>query len=107
MAQMADAKTGIMAGNRTGHVNGHRAVDAARLLDLPFMCVHTPADNMVNTFLQNLLKKKKPATLGEVVKVLREIPEYTLAAQMGTGPKIVVGSEKKRAGTVMPAREIE
>jgi len=82
-------------------MNHYRAVDAARLLGYSFMCVHTPADNMVNTFLQNLLKKKKPATLGEVVKVLREIPEYTLAAQMGTGPKIVVGSEKKRAGKIM------
>ena len=28
--------------------NHQRAVDAARLLEIPFMCVHTPADNQVN-----------------------------------------------------------
>ena len=32
-------------------LNHNRAVEAARLLNIPFMCVHTPADNMVNTFL--------------------------------------------------------
>jgi len=82
-------------------MNHNRAVDAANLLGYPFMSVHTPADNMVNTFLENYFKKKKPSTLGEVIKTLREIPEYHEAAKMGTGPKLVVGSEKGRPGRIM------
>ncbi|MEK7772765.1 MAG: NGG1p interacting factor NIF3, partial [Deltaproteobacteria bacterium] len=35
-------------------VNHTRAVDAARLLDIPFMCVHTPTDNAVADYLQRL-----------------------------------------------------
>jgi len=82
-------------------LNHNRAVDAARILDYPFMCVHTPADNMVNTFLEELLKKKDPATLGEVVKVFKDIPEYHEAAKIGAGPKIVIGNEKRRTGKIM------
>ena len=37
--------------------NHMRSVDVARLLDLPFMCAHTPADNHVANFLQNLFQK--------------------------------------------------
>lgn len=82
-------------------LNHNRAVDAARLLGYPFMCVHTPADNMVNTYLEKFLVKKKPETLGELIKALREIPEYHEATRMGTGPKIVIGSDKKKSGKIM------
>jgi len=44
-------------------VNHTRAVDAARLFNIPFMCLHTPADNMVATYLQNFLMKKSPIHL--------------------------------------------
>ncbi len=36
-------------------VNHTQPVDAARLLDIPFLCLHTPADNMVLSCLQALL----------------------------------------------------
>src|SRR5512137_725552 len=39
--------------------NHGRAVDAARLLGLPLVCVHTPADNCVNTYLTALFAKEK------------------------------------------------
>lgn len=82
-------------------LNHNRAVDGARLLGFPFMCVHTPADNMVNTFLEKLFQEKNPRTLADVLEILREIPEYQAAAKMGAGPKIVVGKEKNRAGKIM------
>ncbi len=31
-------------------VNHTRPVDAARLLDIPYLCLHTPADNMVASY---------------------------------------------------------
>lgn len=82
-------------------LNHNRAIDAARILGFPFMCVHTPADNMVNTFLSNQFNEKKPQTLDDVLTVLKEIPEYQQALLSGAGPKIVVGSGRKRAGKIM------
>jgi len=39
-------------------VNHMRSVDVARLLDMAYMCVHTPADNHVTDYLQKLFVKK-------------------------------------------------
>lgn len=94
-SRISEVQRGLMP------LNHDRAIDGAKLLGFPFMCVHTPADNMVNTYLDNLLKKKKPDTLNEVIKTLREIPEYRQATMMGSGPKIVVGSPQNRTGKIM------
>jgi len=80
--------------------NHSRAVDAARLLGIPFLCLHTPADNMVATHLQRLFDEQKPLFVSDVVDMLREIPEYKTARTQGTGPKIFLGSEKRKAGKV-------
>ncbi len=81
-------------------LNHNRAVDSARILDIPFMCVHTPADNMVNTFLTRLFEEKIPETLNDVVKTLKDVPEYNQAAKMDAGPRIVVGKGDRRAGKI-------
>lgn len=80
--------------------NHNRAVDAARLLGIPFMCVHTPADNGVATFLQSLLEKKSPDTAGDIVKIIEQIPEYKHEMGNNISPKVVVGKEKNRAGKI-------
>lgn len=80
--------------------NHNRAVDAARLLGIPFMCVHTPADNGVATYLQILLNKKKPGTVGDIIKIIEEIPEYKYELRNNVSPKVVVGKEKNRAGKI-------
>jgi len=82
-------------------VNHQRAVDAARLLGFAMICLHTPADNMVTAYLQKYLEEKEPYTLDEVVKALKEIPEYQEAARNNAGPVIIVGSESYRAGKIM------
>ncbi|MFQ5464963.1 MAG: NGG1p interacting factor NIF3 [Thermodesulfobacteriota bacterium] len=81
-------------------VNHTRAVDAARLLDIPFICVHTPSDNAVVDFLQGIFDEKGPRLLSDVVDVLKEIPEYRSALDETTGPKVVVGSAGRKAGRV-------
>ena len=81
-------------------VNHTRAVDAARLLDIPFICAHTPADNHVASFLQKLMDKKSPKTLGNLLNILKKIPEYKEAATRNAGPKILVGKRSGRAGKV-------
>lgn len=82
-------------------INHNRAVDAAKLLGIPFMNVHTPADNMVNSFLQKRLDELSPYTVKDVINFLRKIPEYNAAAKMGAGPTILVGDGGKRAGRVV------
>ena len=94
-SRINEVKLGLMP------LNHNRAVDAARLLDIPLMCVHTPADNLVNDFIQSLMDEKKPETLNDVVKLLKEIPEYAEAVNYNAGPAIVIGNKEKRAGRVM------
>jgi putative NIF3 family GTP cyclohydrolase 1 type 2 len=81
-------------------INHNRPVDAARLLKIPFMCAHTVGDNMVYNFLEKLMQKKRPETVGEVVDILKEIPEYKEAIKIGAGPRLFTGSPEKRAGKV-------
>jgi len=81
-------------------MNHQRAVDAARLLDIPFMCVHSPADNLVQHYLENLLKEASYSTLDDLIQVLLEVPEYRQAQMLKAGPKIIVGNRKRRAGRV-------
>lgn len=80
--------------------NHEKAVDAARLLGIPFMCIHTPADNMVATHLQRLCDKKKPYRISDLIDLLREIPEYSDAAKDGAGPEVLIGSKKRKTGRV-------
>lgn len=81
-------------------VNHTRAVDAARLLYIPFMCVHTPSDNAVVDYLQDLFDKKKPHKVSDIVDMLREIPEYSKAIDETVAPKVICGSPKRTAGKI-------
>jgi hypothetical protein len=87
------------------HVGNYdRAVSAAKLLGMPFIAIHTPADIMAETTVQKHLDKRlkgnPKATLKDVIAALEEFPEYkyTLAR-----PKIRVGSEESYAGKVFVA----
>lgn len=82
-------------------VNHTRAVDCARLLDIPFMCVHTPSDNAVTTYLQKLIDRKSPRYVSDIIDILRDIPEYAGAMDESAGPKLIVGSADRRAGKVV------
>ena len=81
-------------------VNHTRAVDAARLLNIPFVCLHTPADNMVATFLQKQFDEKKPYIIDDVIQLLRDIPEYREAEKNNAGPKILLGVKNRKAGKI-------
>jgi putative NIF3 family GTP cyclohydrolase 1 type 2 len=81
-------------------VNHNRAVDAARLLGIPMMCVHTPADNCVTSYLKELFEREKPPNLKGLLDLLRRIPEYRKAARLAAGPKIVSGSDNSRCGKI-------
>jgi hypothetical protein len=74
--------------------NHTRAVDAAKLLGLPFMCLHTVADNCVTKFLQDMFDAEKPETLADVVALLKKQPEYAESKLHGTGLQILARSMK-------------
>jgi hypothetical protein len=80
-------------------VNHYRAIDAARLLGLASMSCHTPADNNVNAFVQDLIDTEAPRTLDDLVKLLHTVPEYEDAAKKGYGPILIQGNGSGRCGT--------
>jgi len=84
-------------------INHNRAVDSARLLDLNFMCVHTPADNLGANFLVKLFKEKEAdlETVGDIMELLETIPEYAAAKKMKSGPLIFAGSEDNSCGKIV------
>jgi len=81
--------------------NHNRAPDAARLLGIPLVCTHTPADNMVSGFLENLFKTREPYLLQDLLDLLMEIPEYQEAVRNNAGPRIILGNKDRRAGKVV------
>jgi putative NIF3 family GTP cyclohydrolase 1 type 2 len=84
------------------HASNHaRAVDAARLLNIPFMCIHTAADNHVASYLQRLFEREKPTTVGHAIKLLNRLPEYKYASLEKAGPKMIAGKENNAAGKIL------
>jgi len=81
-------------------VNHNRAVDTARVLGIPMMCIHTPSDNCVTYYLKKTFEKDKPYKLKDVMKILKNIPEYKKLAKLQVPPKIVNGSEDSKCGKI-------
>jgi putative NIF3 family GTP cyclohydrolase 1 type 2 len=82
--------------------NNEQTVSAARLLGLPYMCCHTPADNNVNSYVQARCDDLGgDATVEDLLDMLKSIPEYREAVLQGTGPVIFEGSKKRRTGKIM------
>ena len=81
---------------RVNAANHTRSVDAARLLGLNFLCMHTPCDNCAHQFLKKTTDKAKPQNLGDIMDVLMSIPEYSKAAQANNPPRIAVGTKRAR-----------
>lgn len=94
-SRMQEVERRIIAANHM------RCVDAARLLDMPLMCMHTPADNHVASFLRKLMDKEKPKSVQDIVDILMEVPEYKDAAGNHAGPRIILGSPRRQAGKIL------
>jgi putative NIF3 family GTP cyclohydrolase 1 type 2 len=86
---------------RVSPANHMRSVDAAVLLDLPFMCVHTPADNHVWSFLTEMFAKVKLPRVSSILEFLSSIPEYASAAERLAGPKLILGNPNRPCGKIL------
>jgi len=76
--------------------NHERAPDTAKLLGVPFLCMHTPVDNLVANFLKGKVEAAPLDTVGD----LMEIPEYQAAKKLGVGPTLFSGAEENQAGKI-------
>lgn len=81
-------------------VNHMRVIDAARLLDVPFICLHTVADNFASFFIHRILKDKTPKRLKDVISILETVTEYKLAKRENAGPRIILGDPGRPVGKV-------
>lgn len=87
--------------NRGLHAHNHFQVpDAARMLEIPFACFHTFADNNVYWFIKKYITSKKPKRISDVIDALMDLPEYQAAKKRGNGPKVFVGDETSRVGKI-------
>ncbi len=86
---------------RVGPINHGQTVDAAKLLNIPLLALHTIWDNMGNDFMKKHLGKKVFDTAGEVLERVKEIPEFVEATKGKEAPSLVSGTEKSRAGKVV------
>lgn len=87
--------------NRGLHAANHyKVINAAKILDIPYMEMHTAADNNAYWLIKNFIEKKKPKFVGDVMEAAMEIPEYQEAAKLGNKPSIVCGDEKAQAGKI-------
>ena len=81
-------------------LNHQRTVDAARILKVNLVNFHTPCDNLAADFLKKEIEQRHPETVGEIIDLLKGIPEYKEAMKIGVGPKIFVGAEENRCGKI-------
>ncbi len=80
--------------------NHTQDVDAARLLGVSYLVIHTIWDNLGNQFMRNYLSKKKFDTVGEILDEINKLPEFIEATRGKAGPSLISGSEKSRAGKI-------
>lgn len=86
---------------RFGPLNHSQAVDAARLLGIPLLALHTVWDNMGDAFMKKYMAGKNFDRVGDILEHISEVPEFKEAAKGKNGPSIVSGSENSRPGRIM------
>jgi len=96
---LADRRNELSFGQHVS--NSRRSESAAKLLNMPYMSIHTPADIISEAIVQKHMDAKfagKPDTkVGDVVSALEEICEYKNSARK---PVVRVGGKDSYAGKV-------
>ncbi len=80
--------------------NVQRTVDAAKLLGMNLICLHTAADNLAARFLKERIESVKPERIGELLDFLKKIEEHKKAISFGIGPRLFTGNEENRCGKI-------
>ncbi len=88
-------------GRKIKGANFNQSLDAAKILDIPMMCLHTITDNLVESFLTERIENKEFDKVEDVIDFLKDIPEYHEARKFNDGPDLIVGKEENRTGKVV------
>jgi len=80
--------------------NNWRTVDAARLLLVNLMCMHTMADNNADAFVREKIESESIEYVEDLLSLLKKIPEYKEATKLGVGPRLFAGKPENRAGKI-------
>jgi len=94
--RMSEVSRGIAPINHT------KAIDAAKLLNFPMMCLHTPCDNLVASFLEKEIKKQQAKLIyvEDLLNLLKTIPEYKEAIKLKAGPRLFTGKPERYLGKI-------
>jgi hypothetical protein len=79
-------------------INHYKTIDIAKILKINLIDTHTITDNLVNKFFNDLFIKNKPETLGDIMSLIMDVPEFQIAKRNGMGPRILSGSSRNHVG---------
>jgi len=87
---------------RLSPINHMQSIDAAKLLGIELMCLHTPCDNLVTSYLDKEIKKEKVKLVyvEDLLKLLKKIPEYQQAIKLKAGPRLFTGKPEHYLGKI-------
>jgi hypothetical protein len=80
--------------------NHYRAADAAKLLNISLLNIHSPADNCVVKYLQGRFDREKPRSVSDIMDMLYEEPEYSEYSKRSAPPVILVGDKSRKVKKV-------
>src|SRR3989344_2300815 len=78
--------------------NHAQDVDAAKLLNVPLLALHTIWDNLGHQFMKNYLLKKKFDTTGEILNEKNKIPEFIEETKGKAGPCFYQDQKNQESG---------
>lgn len=81
-------------------INHNKAAMAAKNLNLALMCVHTPTDNLVASFLKKTIEEAKPKYVKDLIELLKKFPEYKEAEKDKAGVKLFSGDKDNYCGKI-------
>ncbi len=81
--------------------NHYSIVDAAKLLNINLINIHTPADNCVAQLITKAVQSAKPRYVKDIIKTLMKIPEYQEAKRRTVGPVLFAGTPQSRCGKIV------
>ncbi|MCL2519467.1 MAG: hypothetical protein FWE37_00485 [Spirochaetaceae bacterium] len=90
--------------DRRIHPGNHTRADSfSKLLNISFGCIHTPADLMVENYLNNRYRNQedKYYYLSDIMEDIYNIPEYQQAACNNAPAAIYAGAKDNRAGKII------
>ena len=75
-----------------------RAVALADMFHIPIIGVHTPCDNSGMGYLRAMVADRGPTRVGDMVDILKDLPECQAMMREGILPRPVVGNAKNVLG---------